>query len=56
MEERLLRSEEEAEIPQINRSMAYLWMKRGDIPTETMVFTRAKTSPAGAAGEEGRAQ
>lgn len=33
MQERLLKSEEIAEILQISRSMAYLLMKRGDIRT-----------------------
>lgn len=33
MEERLLKSEEVAEILHVSRSMAYLLMKRGDIPT-----------------------
>jgi len=32
MEERLLNSEEVAEILHISRSMAYLLMKRGDLP------------------------
>lgn len=33
MDVRLLKSEEVAEILHISRSMAYLLMKRGDIPT-----------------------
>ena len=33
MEVRLLKSDEVAEILHISRSMAYLLMKRGDIPT-----------------------
>jgi putative molybdopterin biosynthesis protein len=32
MEERLLKSDEVAEILHISRSMAYLLMKRGDLP------------------------
>ena len=33
MEERLLKSDEIAEILHISRSMAYLLMKRGDLPS-----------------------
>jgi putative molybdopterin biosynthesis protein len=33
MEERLLKSEEVAEVLHVSRSFAYLLMKRGDIPT-----------------------